>query len=265
MEKIVIGDYSFGDGSPRIAVPLIGRTTEELLEHAGKIKEELIRLDSEYASYPELKVTVIEFRADYFEALFDTEELMSVLHSIREMFSDRLILFTFRSEEEGGEFRHDRVGSNIVPLYEKVLSTGFIDMVDVEVRRGNYKVARLANMAHEQGAKVVMSYHDFQRTPHDNEIEEIIRSMEILGADILKLAVMPRNEFDVRRMLELQERLDKETFKPLTIISMGDIGLVSRFKGKETGACLTFASIGEGSAPGQIEAADLIALLKNQI
>ena len=138
-------------------------------------------------------------------------------------------------------------------------------MVDVEVRRGNYKVARLANMAHEQGAKVVMSYHDFQRTPHDNEIEEIIRSMEILGADILKLAVMPRNEFDVRRMLELQERLDKETFKPLTIISMGDIGLVSRFKGKETGACLTFASIGEGSAPGQIEAADLIALLKNQI
>ena len=112
--------------------------------------------------------------------------------------------------------------------------------------------------------KVIMSYHDFQKTPHDEEIVNKLRDMDILGADILKIAVMPRNEFDTRRMMELNERMVSESFKPVVLISMGDIGMPSRFKCKETGACLTFGIVGDASAPGQIEVSDLIALLKNQ-
>jgi 3-dehydroquinate dehydratase-1 len=137
-------------------------------------------------------------------------------------------------------------------------------MLDVEVTCGNYKIVRATTGAHEMGIKVIMSYHDFQRTPHDEEIESKLRDMDILGGDILKVAVMPRNEFDVRRLMELNHRLVSESYKPVTLIAMSDIGLPSRFKCKETGSCLTFGTVGTESAPGQIEVGDLIALLKNQ-
>ena len=265
MNEIKVGEYSFGNGSPRVCIPLMGRTRDDILEQSKLIMEECHRLDELYKDYPELKVSVIEWRADYFDDLADNDKLCEILNSLREAFSDRLLLFTFRSEEEGGELRHDRVGTHLDRVYEKVIESGLVDMIDVEVMRGNYKVVRAATMAHDAGIKVVMSYHDFQKTPHDTDIVEILRDMDILGGDILKIALMPKNEFDVRRMMELQTRMNEECFKPVVLISMGENGMISRIKGKETGACLTFASVGEESAPGQIEAADLIALLKNQI
>lgn len=265
MNEVKVGACSFGDGSPRVCIPLMGRTREDILEQSKLIVDECHRLDKLYKDYPELRVSVIEWRADYYDDLADSEKLWDILNTLRLLFSDRLLLFTFRSEEEGGELRHDRVGAHLDSVYEKVIESGLVDLIDVEVMRGNYKVVRAATLAHEAGIKVIMSYHNFQKTPHDADIVEILRDMDILGGDILKIAVMPKNEFDVRRLMELQERVVDESFKPVVLISMGETGVISRIKGKETGACMTFASVGEESAPGQIEVADLLALLKNQI
>ncbi|MCR5543630.1 MAG: type I 3-dehydroquinate dehydratase [Eubacterium sp.] len=265
MNELTVGGFTFGDGTPRICVPLIGRTEEEILKHADLIRKEIDRLDGVYSDTPELKVAVIEWRADYFDNLADLENLQMLLNNLRMIFSDRLLLFTFRSEEQGGELRHDRVGSNLEPIMKTVITSGAIDLLDVEVTYGNYKIVRATTRAHEAGIKVVMSYHDFNKTPHDSELEDKLRDMEILGGDILKIAVMPKNEFDVRRVMELNRRMVDESFKPIVLISMGDIGMASRFKCRETGACLTFGMMGEESATGQIEASDLMALLKNQI
>ena len=266
MNEVVFGNVHFGDGSPRICIPIIGRTTEEIIKCAETVRDECEMLDTRYADTPELRISVIEWRADFFDNLADGEMLWDILSKLRVMFSDRLILFTFRSEEEGGELRHDRVGAHLDKVYDKVIESGLVDLIDVEVMRGNYKVARTTSMAHEAGIGILMSYHNFQETPHDTELESIIRNMEILGGDILKIAVMPGNEFDTRRMMEFQIRMTAECYKPVAIISMGEKGMVSRFKGKETGSCITFASIGDSSsAPGQIEASDLLALMKNQL
>ncbi|SNU08597.1 3-dehydroquinate dehydratase [Lachnospiraceae bacterium] len=264
MNELRVGDFTFGNGTPRICVPLIGRTEDEILNHANLIRSEINRLDAKYKDNPELKIAVIEWRADFYEQLGNTDKLLEILKKIREIFIDRLLLFTFRSEEQGGELRHDRVGGNLEPVMRAAIGSGLIDIVDIEVTCGNYKIARATTGAHSQGVKVLMSYHDTRHTPHDEDLIEKLRDMEILGGDILKIAVTPKNEFDTRRMMDLNKRMVSECFKPVVLISMGEKGVKSRFKCKETGACLTFATVGQESAPGQMEAADLIALLRNQ-
>ena len=138
-------------------------------------------------------------------------------------------------------------------------------MIDVELMRGNYRVARATSIAHEAGMKVVMSYHNFNETPHDSDLKEKLKNMEVLGADILKIAVMPKNDFDTRRMTELNIATCKERNKPSVIIAMGKRGEVTRIMGRETGACLTFASCGDGSAPGQLGLEELIDRMRQPV
>ncbi len=259
-----IKGFEFGNGTPRIVVPIMGRTEGEIFAHADQVRTEIDRLDAMYPDNPDIKVAVIEWRADFYADILVPGKLTEVLGKLRRIFPDRVLLFTFRSEEQGGNLRPDRARMKMPDIIKTVVLSRVVDLVDVEVTCGNYNIARATTKAHEFGLKVVLSYHDFYGTPHDAEIIDKLRDMDILGGDILKIAVMPKNEFDTRRMMELNTRMSHECYKPVVIIAMGEDGMISRIKGKETGACLTFASIGQESAPGQVEACDLIAMLKNQ-
>ena len=263
-KKITVRGFTFGDGTPRIAVPLYGSSGEEIFAASQVIRKELDRLDEKYKDYPEYKVAVIEWRADYYRNVEVPENVFNILRHLRQLFIDRAILFTFRSEEQGGELRNDRAHMNMENIMRNVMSSGLVDMVDVEFTAGNYNIARATMGAHQAGLAVVMSYHDFYNTPHDMDIEEDLRQMEILGGDILKIAAMPKNEFDVRRIMELNQRAVIERKKPVALISMGELGRVSRINCKESGSCLTFAAIGKGSAPGQVSVDELISKLIKQ-
>lgn len=264
MDGFEIKGYSFANGTPRICIPLIGCTRDEILGNAHVIREHADASDARNLG-DDYRVAVIEWRADYFDGLDDPEKLKTMLSEIRDIFPDKVLLFTFRSEEEGGEFRHDRVGSHLFRIYETVAATGLFDMIDVELMRGNYRVARATNIAHEAGMKVVMSYHNFNETPHDSDLREKLKNMEVLGGDILKVAVMPKNDFDTRRMIELSLATNKERSKPSVIIAMGKKGEITRIIGRETGACLTFASCENGSAPGQLGLEELIDRMRKPV
>ena len=140
-------------------------------------------------------------------------------------------------------------------------------MVDIELMSGNYRVARYAAKAHDAGLKTVISYHNFEVTPHDEKILDMMESMETLGGDVLKIAVTPNKEFDVRRVLELEDKLiaggykDYRISKPVVIISMGDMGKESRLHLGDKGSLFTFAYVGDESAPGQFELAEIFKKL----
>jgi hypothetical protein len=101
----------------------------------------------------------------------------------------------------------------------------------------------------------------------DEKILDMMESMETLGGDVLKIAVTPNKEFDVRRVLELLDKLkaggykDYRITKPVVIISMGDMGKKSRFCLGEKGSLFTFAYVGEESAPGQVELGEIFKKL----
>ena len=78
--------------------------------------------------------------------------------------------------------------------------------------------------------------------------------MEEMGADVAKLAVIPRSRQDVLDLLQATVTADERMNIPVVTMSMGGLGVVSRLCGSLTGSAMTFAAVGETSAPGQIAA-----------
>lgn len=263
--KVAVKNCIFADGEPKICVPLVGRSTEEIFDHAERILSEAHRLE---AMYPGMRVDVIEFRADYYDNVADRDKLMDVMDRLRAVFEDRLLLFTYRSEEEGGELRHDWAENMLDDIWEWIIAGKQADLIDIELKSGNYRVARTAAKAHEAGMSVIMSNHNFDKTPHDEEILEMFRQMEILGADILKIASTPKVKFDVQRIMDLTKDITSGKTgadyleHPVITISMGEDGKVSRTSGRQTGSAMTFASVDSGSAPGQLSLEEMFKALK---
>jgi len=86
--------------------------------------------------------------------------------------------------------------------------------------------------------------------------------MQALGADICKIAVMPRSAADVLTLLDATRIMHEEyADRPLITMSMGGLGVVSRIAGQVFGSAATFGMVGTASAPGQVDASELRALL----
>ena len=82
-----------------------------------------------------------------------------------------------------------------------------------------------------------------------------------LHADILKIAVMPRNALDVLTLLEATRRMADVADCPLITMSMGALGVISRISGQIFGSAATFGAAASASAPGQPAVLDLDAAL----
>lgn len=106
---------------------------------------------------------------------------------------------------------------------------------------------------HSSRVVVVCSSHDFQKTPDKNELVSRMVKMQQVGADLPKVAVMPHDSTDVLTLLAATvEMKDKYFATPIITISMGRLGVASRLCGEVFGSAMTFASVGDSSAPGQI-------------
>ena len=266
MGEVTCRNYILGDGNPKICVPITGRTEEEILQQSEAICKAASEI-AEQGIRPAPVAEIIEFRADFYENVCNQTMLTELLEVLRERHKDRLILFTFRSEEEGGELRHDRAGSMLDDICSWAMVSGCIDLLDVELLSGNYRAVRTATKAKDSGLAVVMSYHNFEETPHNSTLENLLWDMEQLGGDILKIAVTPKNHFDVERVMEMitdarEGKLKYPISKPVVMISMTAQGEASRTRGAKLGSAFTFGSVGNESAPGQLSLEQLAKALK---
>ena len=118
-------------------------------------------------------------------------------------------------------------------------------------------VRRVRDSARKHGTRVVLSYHNFGYTPGVEFLVQRFLEGERLGADVAKVAVMPRDRDDVLALLAATSRAEAKARIPLISMSMGPLGAVTRMVGGVFGSALSFA-VGEGSsAPGQMPIADL--------
>lgn len=239
MKPVKVKNITLGEGRTKICVPLTPSNMEEMEEQLEKILA--------------VEFDLLEWRADYFQGIEEGEVLENTLGYLRTRLPDRPLLFTFRTKEEGGE--------RSIPLadYERfnqrAAASGLVDLVDIELNRGQELVARLAKSIQEAGAAALCSYHDFKKTPEKQEIVRILRSMQTLGADITKIAVMPTCRRDVLALLEASvEMREQYADRPYITMSMGGLGSITRLSGSLTGSALTFAAAARTSAPGQMEA-----------
>jgi 3-dehydroquinate dehydratase-1 len=243
---VEVRGVKIGEGIPKICVPIVGKTKEEILSAAR--------------SFADVKVDVVEWRVDWFEGVFDFAKVEDVLKDLRPALGETPLLFTFRTSKEGGERAIE--ADAYATLNKNVAATGLVDLVDVEVFTGDEVVKDIIAAAHASGVKVVASNHDFDKTPDKDDIVGRLRKMQELGADIPKIAVMPQNKKDVLTLLTATEEMATDyADRPIITMSMAGTGLISRLCGEVFGSALTFGAVGKASAPGQMNAADLNTVL----
>lgn len=247
MKPVIVRNTAIGEGIPKICVPIVGRTKEEILSAAGALGG--------------LPVDVVEWRVDWFEGSGDFGAVREVLEELRTALGGLPLLFTFRTAAEGGEKAIE--SEEYRELAVKAAGTGLVDLLDVEVYLGDRLVKDVIGEAHRAKVAVIGSNHDFNGTPSNEDMLGRLKKMRDLGADILKLAVMPKDRRDVLRLLSVTETADREIpDRPVITMSMAGVGAVSRISGEIFGSALTFGSVGKGSAPGQIGVVDLSEILK---
>lgn len=246
MEKTVkVGDIIFNEGSPKICVPLVGKTDREILD-------EIAFLDS-------LDFDLAEFRVDHYEDVEDFSKVQSLLRKIKEKYHKPL-LFTFRTAREGGV--HEMPEEKYFALNRAAMESGAVDLIDVELYSDPEEIKSFIKLAKENDVKVIMSNHDFFKTPEKDEIVSRLVKMQQYGADITKIAVMPQTEEDVITLLSATLEMKKlKGDMPCITMSMGASGIISRLSGELFGSCMTFAAAKQVSAPGQISVKDVRNIL----
>ena len=198
----------------------------------------------------------LELRADL---LADPAQVRVALTAVRAASSLPLLL-TYRSATEGGK------GAGHGQGYEDYLASLLqlrppVAAVDIEMACLASKA--LVAEAKAGGYDVVGSCHDFTATPSAAQIAEKLAQITAAGADITKVAYMPRTAQDVAALRHAaHDFAGAYPHQPLIAISMGQLGAPSR---TDLVNCLTFATIADGaaSAPGQATIAHVRAWLEN--
>ena len=135
--------------------------------------------------------------------------------------------------------------------------------VDVEVESSDSFKSSVREAAAGTGCKVIISYHNYIKTPVMRELEQILLWCFESGADIAKIACQADSASDAARLLSLYS-----LGRPVISLGMGDAGRITRIAATMLGAPFTYASIDaeKKTAPGQIDSRSLrkiIELIRN--
>jgi len=246
-KPIKIGKKTIGGPDMLICVP-ISEEEEFGLEQAAK-------------NTAGLCPDIIEWRADYFKDACSPIKVIKALKLLRSIIGEIPLIFTFRSSFEGG---FGEVEEHIrYEIIRQVLCTGEADAADIELASCKNAIEEIKKAAYDHGIPLIIPYHNFDETPSVEFLLNKIREEVALGADIAKIAAMPRNEEDVLKLLSasLKARIEMPD-TPLITVSMGTLGVISRIAGGMFGSDMTFGTGEKASAPGQIPIAELRALIK---
>ncbi|HCG77156.1 MAG: type I 3-dehydroquinate dehydratase [bacterium (Candidatus Ratteibacteria) CG_4_10_14_3_um_filter_41_18] len=182
---------------------------------------------------------LLELRIDQFQNL-DEKDIIKFIRGIRK--GCLPLIATVRSKREGGRCLSDtkrlRLFKAVIPL---------VDAVDVELSSRKI-LNEVVKKAHHHQKIVILSYHNFKKTPVNEVLEKIIKKIKSQGGDIVKVSTFAKKKEDVIRLLEITLKYKD---KNIIAIAMGKIGAVSRVFFPFIGSLLTYGYVDTPSAPGQ--------------
>jgi 3-dehydroquinate dehydratase-1 len=219
MPEVQIGSLALG-GVPRVAA----------------IIDEIVPLQT-VLKIIERGADLLEIRIDRFSAPFS--EIVTYTKRLRKGVKVPLI-GTIR-EKRGNKSKRRAMFQEIIPL---------IDCVDIEIDAAICE--EVVTMA--KGKAVIISEHDFEKTPTQSQLGAIVRRAVEKGADIVKIATQANSAEDVTRLL----RFTKDRKEPMVTIAMGEAGTISRFIAPLFGSLFTYGFTNRAVAPGQISLERLV-------
>ncbi len=207
----------------RVCVPIVETTVGKALDAVDKANR---------------WADLIELRADYLKEI----NLTPFLKNRKKPF-----IITHRRKEEGGRYKREE--SERLSVLQEAIDLG-TDYIDLELASEKSSLQGL--IRNKRRARVVLSFHDFLRTPSQQELLRLFDRMTGLGADVVKIVSFARSWEDNLTILSLLP-LAKARRQKIVAFCMGDKGKVSRLFSPLLGGAWTYASTSKvkASAPGQ--------------
>jgi len=235
--KVSVRNKVIGGPDPVICLPLVAKDKAEVLRQAQELKQ--------------FDPDLVEWRIDGYENVEDISHSLEVLEALREKIENIPLIFTCRIDAEGG---FKQISADIrLKLIQASIESGHLDLADVEMCNETAFIENIKETAERHGTRLIFSYHNFDQTPDEAFIYDKLVQAQEMGADVAKVAVMPKDYKDVLVLLSATLKARTEYLKiPIITMSMGPEGGVTRLAGGLFGSDLTFAIGKEASAPGQI-------------
>jgi 3-dehydroquinate dehydratase I len=161
------------------------------------------------------------------------------------------VIITIRLAEEGGQWK--QADEMRLPLFETALRQ--LPAVDIELC--SPILQQVSALASRYQRALIVSHHDFQKTPPAEELKKIVTRAANFGA-VVKIATLARTEEDVAVLRSLFE---ENSPTPLCVLGMGPLGPQTRVEFPKLGSCLTYGYLDAPVAPGQVSARELMQQL----
>lgn len=213
-----------------ICIPVIDNTVENALISA----DEALKCGD-----------IVEFRLDLLDE-FNESDI--------EKFSKIPSIITIRAKWEGGSFK--KTDEERIEFLKCAIKNN-AKFVDIELKEEkNLELVKFRNEINSK-TKIIVSYHDFEKTPEVNELIDVVER-ELKIGDIAKFATFAHSKEDTLKILDLMNKYSGK----IIAIGMGESGKLTRILGLKFGSILTFASMkGKASAPGQVDVIKLKEIL----
>ena len=213
----------------------------------------------------------VEFRFDYIE---DIQQITPVfVEYLLNLVKSRIqTIFTFRDFSEGGQIE---LGKSERLKIIKLLIEAHPQYYDIEMNNDREILRTVINTARENNVKLIYSFHDFKETPsYDEGIKRIDKFKEDLvnnymvdflsiKESIFKMIFTAQKfEDNLIPMKICRDLLERNKCKSVISFCMGELGIFSRIMCVIAGSFLTYASLEERTAPGQINIRNMREILQ---
>lgn len=237
IQKIMIGDVQIGGPKVQVCLPLVAKDLPDLLRRAEALTS--------------MRPDLLEWRVDGYAEVGIVSHSLEALKALRRQIGTMPLIFTCRISTEGGFCEIDQ--THRLTLIKAAAQTGLVEMVDVEMCNPSAFITEVKEACHASGARLILSYHNFEHTPAETDILATLIKAQEMGADVAKVAVMPGDYGDVLTLLRATYRARTQGLKiPMVTMAMAAEGGISRIAGGLFGSDITFAMGNDASAPGQI-------------
>ena len=241
MKEVKIGYQMIGK-EPKIVGVIGGKKALELVQYAENEDADLL-----------------EIRVDSFDTI-DPREIAKIFQQVKQKTNVPLIATIRRLKEGGSYYKSQGSEQKRLEIFHRIME--YVDALDIELSATEI-LDPVIKEGKEQGIAIITSHHDFYRTPSMEEFEKIIEDAYEKDGDIIKISTTALSKKDIITSLKILLKLVKGGNKPSTVISMSEIGTISRLIFPLYGSCLTYGFLSDDSpsAPGQVTTKNMHAYI----
>ncbi|MCB1081263.1 MAG: type I 3-dehydroquinate dehydratase [Chlamydiia bacterium] len=214
-----------------LTVPIQAKTPEEVVSSIPKQRQ----------------VQAIEVWLDQLKRTFQNPEAVTgLIKQLKKKTKKKLIIVCKNPLEKGKFTGSDKEKADLLIA----AAHAGADYIDLGLHTKKAEILRVRE--HKRRAKLIISHHNFDKTPPNKTLQSKIDQMKERGADVIKIATMCTSVRDTERLMELALDL-KDAKQKHIILGMGEPGIITRIFAKQIGNELNFVSVQSKTAPGQCD------------